>query len=191
VTFTKPGSQDVSHTWGKLGGESNRALLYCGWESIEILSPQKVESNQASFTLQCLNVQQPDLKITDLFSVPLGNNKCDVGAKIKNFGGPIRTDFSSTCPNGNYSVKYQMTGTWCNGLKMCISTVAPIKDNIKNTGGEDTYTGFASAFITDNFNQASPFTLRLRLTRQFILQGVIQPAWQGNEFSMTKALTCP
>lgn len=192
LTFTKPGSQDVSQTWGKLGGGSDRALVYCGWQSIEILSPQKVESNKAEFAFHCLNVQQPDLRITDMFSVPLGNNQCTVSIKMKNFGAPINPhpDLRSTCPIGiiMYDVGYWLKGTWCNSLQKCF-TLDPVIEEHVTTGGEFT-TGLSYAF-TQNFNQSSPYTLKLKLTRKVVLRFQDLPLWQGTEYSMTKALTCP
>ena len=49
VTFDGPGSQDLSDTWD-LGGAGQ---AYSGWESIQIIDPQSLTSNQAAFSIQC------------------------------------------------------------------------------------------------------------------------------------------
>jgi hypothetical protein len=49
ISFGGPGSQDISTTWD-LGGAGE---IYSGWESIQILDPQALTSNQATFNLQC------------------------------------------------------------------------------------------------------------------------------------------
>lgn len=49
ITFDGPGSQDISTTWD-LGGTG---FTYSGWESIQIIDPQALTSNQAAFSIQC------------------------------------------------------------------------------------------------------------------------------------------
>jgi hypothetical protein len=78
------GSKDVSDTW-TLGGSARPA--YCDWESIEIISPQAIESNHAGFNLDCSNALLPNFQITDIMALPMGNNTCDLAFKVKNTGG--------------------------------------------------------------------------------------------------------
>lgn len=49
VTFTAPGSKEVSSTWSR-GGPGERLV---GWEQLVILSPVATESNRATFDLTC------------------------------------------------------------------------------------------------------------------------------------------
>jgi hypothetical protein len=54
ITFDSPGSQNVSVTW-TLGGPELPS--YSGWEAIQIIAPQQLESNQATFSIQCEIIQ--------------------------------------------------------------------------------------------------------------------------------------
>jgi hypothetical protein len=49
LTFSGPGSQDISTTWylGDVG------MNYSGWQAIEILDPQALTSDRAEFRIQC------------------------------------------------------------------------------------------------------------------------------------------
>jgi len=49
LTFTGPGSQEISTTWyiGDVG------MNYSGWQAIEILDPQALTSDRAEFKIQC------------------------------------------------------------------------------------------------------------------------------------------
>jgi hypothetical protein len=49
VTFDEPGSVDVGTTW-TLGGSD---FSYSGWQAVRILSPQRVDSDKAEFTVKC------------------------------------------------------------------------------------------------------------------------------------------
>jgi hypothetical protein len=173
LTFSQPGSQAVSTTW-TLGG----AALpdYCGWESVEIISPQSVNSNQAPFILMCSNVQPPNLKISDIFAIP--GSKCSIGFKIKNMGAAIGAAY----PN---CIQDALEGTACNGQN-CNSIAVPVKNNIRNPGGEDSYTGYWPNWLLDF---SKPFSVKLRLKRNITFP---TPSSQniGNEFSMAKILKC-
>lgn len=59
LNFTRPGSKAVSTTW-TLGGPG---FTYEGWEAIQVVYPQQVESNHANFKVQCASEEQkkPDL----------------------------------------------------------------------------------------------------------------------------------
>jgi hypothetical protein len=181
VTFGKPGSEDVTETW-TLGGPAGFPF-YCNWESIEIISPQKVESNQAPFLLECSNAPPPNLQITDMFSEPLGNNSCDIGFKVKNMGGQLGSDNPTFC-----TTTYMLSGTACNSSQQCMSMAAPVGNGLRSPGGEQTYSHYIPAGIID-FSK-SPFTLKLQLARRIVFQGG-QHAWTGNQFSLTKGLKCP
>jgi hypothetical protein len=50
LTFDSPGSKDVSETW-TLGGPS--LPIYSGWVALQILEPQELTSQKASFTIRC------------------------------------------------------------------------------------------------------------------------------------------
>ncbi len=50
LTFDSPGSKDVSETW-TLGGSN--LPTFSGWAALQILEPQELPSEQASFTLRC------------------------------------------------------------------------------------------------------------------------------------------
>ncbi len=52
LNFTAPGSRDVSTTW-TIGRD------YEGWESIQVVYPQSVESNKAEFKIQCQRAVLP------------------------------------------------------------------------------------------------------------------------------------
>lgn len=49
VTFTGPGSKDVSTTW-QLGGAGSQLQ---GWERLTILDPEETRSEQATFNITC------------------------------------------------------------------------------------------------------------------------------------------
>jgi hypothetical protein len=55
LTFDGPGSQDISTTWD-LGASG---MTYSGWEQIQILEPQALTSNQATFSIQCQDQPGP------------------------------------------------------------------------------------------------------------------------------------
>jgi len=173
LIFHNAGSQDVIDFWD-LGGSS--LPTYCGWESIEIISPQSVESTQAPFALLCSNVPLPDLKITDIFAIPQGSGQCNVGFKIKNMGGAIGT---GNCINN------ALVGIACNGSN-CMSIQVPVGNNIQNSGGEDTYTGYWPNPLLD-FSKS--FSVKLSFRR--VVSTFPTPSTQsGNEFSMAKILKC-
>lgn len=50
VTFEGPGQQDVVETW-TLGGPDLPS--YTGWQAVQILSPSRLTSERANFTLTC------------------------------------------------------------------------------------------------------------------------------------------
>lgn len=50
LSFFEPGAQRVGDTW-KLDDSSNPSCE--GWESLEVVSPIRVESNKASFRMEC------------------------------------------------------------------------------------------------------------------------------------------
>jgi len=173
LTFTQPGSQDVSTTW-TLGG-SNGLPLYCGWQSIEIIAPQKVSSNQATFSLQCSHAQPPNFQITDMFMIPEGNGKCYIGFKVKNVGNvALNPPDSWACP-----VKHLFV-TWVYDSAQHGIGVEFTPYYSKYPGGEDTFK-LSSMHLTK-----SPFTIVLKLKREHPAGG-----WTGKEVNMTKALTCP
>ena len=49
LTFTGPGSKDVTNTW-QLGGPG---FTYSGWEALRVMDPQQVDSDQATFRVVC------------------------------------------------------------------------------------------------------------------------------------------
>ena len=49
LKFDGPGSQDITRTW-TLGGPG---FTYSGWELIEVLDPQNLQSEKASFSVKC------------------------------------------------------------------------------------------------------------------------------------------
>jgi hypothetical protein len=53
LNFEKPGTKRVNTTW-TLGGAA--LPTYEGWEAIQIIHPQQVQSNKAEFKIQCLQV---------------------------------------------------------------------------------------------------------------------------------------
>ena len=55
LSFAKPGKKSVSTTW-TLGGAA--LPTYAGWEAIQVISPEQVESNKAEFNIQCQQAQQ-------------------------------------------------------------------------------------------------------------------------------------
>ena len=59
LNFEKAGSLAVSTTW-TLGGAA--LPTYAGWEAIQVIYPQQVQSNKAEFKIQCQ--QAPQLRIT-------------------------------------------------------------------------------------------------------------------------------
>jgi hypothetical protein len=59
LEFAQPGSMPVSTTW-TLGGPG--LPTYAGWEAIQVIYPQQVQSNKAEFNVQCQQASQ--LRIT-------------------------------------------------------------------------------------------------------------------------------
>jgi hypothetical protein len=173
LIFNKSGSQDVIDSWD-LGGSS--LPTYCGWESIEIISPNSTESSKAGFSLVCGNVQQPALTITEMFSIPKGNDTCGVGFRIKNMGGATGDEYPQC-------IRYILEGTICNGTN-CLSNQENIK-NSKNPGGEDTYTDAFKPYLLDF---SKPFSVKMRLYRKVAPSSQIQEI--GSQFEMTKDLKC-
>lgn len=49
ISFTSASSQTVTDTW-TLGGPG---FSYAGWEKVQVSQPNTIESNQATFTLNC------------------------------------------------------------------------------------------------------------------------------------------
>lgn len=177
LKFMQPGSMDVSTTW-TLGGAN--LPVACGWMSIEILSPVSAESSKTNFGLVCLNVGLPPMSISDMYSTPIGNNQCNVGFKVKNTSSAQISPTFLGCPA---QVAFQ--GTVCNGKQECVSIAMPV-NNARTPGGEDIYDNYVPQTILDF--KKSPFTLKLHLRATILAQS---SAIMGNDFSMTKALTCP
>jgi hypothetical protein len=173
LIFNKSGSQDVIDFWN-LGGPS--LPTYCGWESIEIISPNTIESSKAYFSLVCGNVQQPALKITEMFSIPKGNDTCGVGFRIKNMGGATGANYPQC------GIQHMLIGVVCNGTN-CLSRMEFIKNSM-NPGGEDTYTDSFQSYLIDF---SKPFSVKMRLQRK-IPPSTVQEI--GSEFEMTKDLKC-
>jgi len=175
LIFNQTGTQNLSDTWD-IGGVDMPS--YCGWESIEIISPQSVESNHAPFTILCNNVALPAFHVTDIYSILPGTNKCTIGFKIKNIGGNLGPDCSMN------ALLDRFDGSICNGTT-CSSISLPVKSNIRNSGGEDTYTDYWYPWLLDF---SKPFTVKLRLKRNESSQPTF--SLTGNEFNLSKDVKC-
>ena len=76
LVFEQPGRKAVSTTW-QLGGPS--LPQYTGWEAIQIVYPQQVSSNKATFKVQCEGIateKKPDLGMFGFLKI--GKHKKEV-----------------------------------------------------------------------------------------------------------------
>jgi hypothetical protein len=141
LTFNGPGSQNVSTTWD-LGGAG---MTYSGWEQIQILDPQSLTSNQATFSIQC---ESPTpLQVTD---VSLQADPIDYAGAC-----PVRITFSGRISvNGSGSVSYKfLRSDSAIAPTQTLTFDGPGSQDISTTwdlgGAGETYSGWEQIQILD------------------------------------------
>jgi len=141
LTFDGPGSQDISTTWDIGGAGFN----YSGWEQIQILDPQTMTSNQATFNIQCESPAVLQVTDTSLQADPV------------NYVGPCpaRITFSGTISvSGSGTVSYKfLRSDGAIAPTQTLTFNGPGSQNVSTTwdlgGAGMTYSGWEQIQILD------------------------------------------